>query len=210
MGAFYLCFPIPPRVSAPEAPGQSNTETRSFSELTLFLFGSGLALFVALLGWSDQIRGIDKDTRELENTFLTATGVDKRQFMSVIKASTPQAELKALTVVMCSGKLRNPNYVQLLDIFKTWHEDWTHLQHVSSHKYNLTIALTIAFLLSGILSLHTDANRYIDFAGLLIREELLVLFCPVLLMGVLMGIIIYSSTKETALKDLLMKISDMV
>ena len=29
-----------------------------FSELPLFLFGSGLALFVALLGWSDQIRGV--------------------------------------------------------------------------------------------------------------------------------------------------------
>lgn len=197
-------------IVADERSSSSGGDSRSFSELTLFLFGSGLALFVALLGWSDQIRGIDKDTRELERCFLAETGVDKKQLMSVIKASTRQAELKALTDVMCSGKLKHPDYVRLLDIFKQWHADWTHLQLVSMYKYNLTIGLTTSFFISGLISLHTYPNRYVDFADVLIREELLILLCPVLIMALLMVIIVYSSNKEKALRDLLIQISDMV
>lgn len=193
----------------PEAP-KSGTETHSFSEFTLFLFGSGVALFVALLGWSDQIRGFDKDTRELEKDFLITTELDKQQFLSVIKAATPLEKLASLTAVMRSEKLKSADNVVLLDIFKQWHEDWTHLQHVSNHKYNLTVTLTITFLFSGLLSLGTRADRFIAVCGHHIREELVLLLLPVILMSTLMGIIIYSSNKERALKELLMKISDMV
>ena len=210
MVAFYLCFPFQPKVIIVDPPKQTDSAGRSFSELTLFLFGSGVALFVGLLAWSDQIKGMDKDTNALEGTFLTVTKLEKRQFMSVVKASTPQEELKALTAVWRTNLLVTPNYVVLLDIFKTWHEDWNHLQHVSSYKYNLTIALTISFFLSGILSLHSNPNRCIAFFSFLVREELLILMCPVLIMAVLMGMMIYSAIKEKDLRDLLIQISDMV
>src|SRR5882762_4848259 len=139
LGILYVCCPSSTHSVPPESPQTTGTETHSFSEFTLFLFGSGVALFVALLGWSDQIRGFDKDTRELEKDFLTTTELDKQQFLSVIKAATSLDKLASLTAVMRSEKLKSADSVILLDIFKQWHEDWTHLQHVSNHKYNLTV-----------------------------------------------------------------------
>lgn len=61
----------------------------SFAEPTLFLFGGGVALFVALLGWSDEIRGINKDTLDLEQKFLKATKIDRQIFSSVVKPVLP-------------------------------------------------------------------------------------------------------------------------
>jgi hypothetical protein len=212
MGILYVCCPrsIHAAVEA-EAPQKASAESaHTFSEFTLFLFGSGLALFVALLGWSDQIRGFDKDTRELEKDFLNTTGLDKHQFLSVIKAATPLGQLASLTAVMRSEKLKSADSVILLAIFKKWHEDWTHLQHISNYKYNLTVLLTITFVTSGLLSLGARPNRFFSVCGHLIRAELVLLLLPVVLMSTLMGIIIYSSNKERALKDLLMKMSDMV
>src|SRR5579872_466092 len=48
-----------PAICPPTAAvaASANEPRESFSEFTLFLFASALALFVALLGWSDQIRG---------------------------------------------------------------------------------------------------------------------------------------------------------
>jgi hypothetical protein len=210
MAALYVSFPFQPKVAILEPQNPSYPERKSFSELTLFLFGSGVALFVGLLAWSDQIKGMDKDTRDLENNFLTVTKLDKKQFMSVVKAATPQEELKALTVVWRSNLLHSPNYVLLLGIFKTWYKDWEHLQSVGTYKYNFTVALTISFFLSGILSLHSNPNRFLAFWNLFVREELVILMCPVLIMSILMGMMIYSSSKEKTLRDLLIQISDMV
>ena len=64
--------------------------------MPLFLFASALGLFVALLGWSDQIRGINKDTKELEARFLAETGSEKRDFLCVVKPKLPGEQLAAL------------------------------------------------------------------------------------------------------------------
>src|SRR4051812_11775225 len=42
------------QTNAPSVNSPSTEPKESFSQLTLFLFASGLALFIALLGWSDQ------------------------------------------------------------------------------------------------------------------------------------------------------------
>lgn len=207
---FYICFPFQPKIVILDPPKQAEASARSFSELTLFLFGSGVALFVGLLAWSDQIKGMDKDTRELESNFLSVTKLDKKQFLSVVKAPTPQAELKALTEVWRTNLLVKPNYVSLLGIFKDWYREWNHLQRVSSYRYNLTIALTITFFSSGILSLHSNPNRCLAFGHFFVREELLILLCPSLIMCILMGMMIYSTSKEKALKDSLIQISELV
>jgi len=119
-------------------------------------------------------------------------------------------EISGLTVVCRSNLLHSPNYVLLLGIFKTWHKEWGHLQSVGSYKYNFSVALTISFFLSGVLSLHSNPNRCLVFWNLFVREELVILMCPVLIMSILMGMMVYSSSKEKTLRDLLIQISDMV
>jgi hypothetical protein len=206
----YLSFPIR-LVSAPtESAHKDSGSADSFSEFTLFLFGSGLALFVALLGWSDQIRGMTNDSRDLERQFLQATGLEKKQFKDVINAKGPNEALKALTVVMRTGKLKNANSVQLLTVFKDWNRDWNHLEQITNQKYNLTIALTISFFLSGIATLYMNPKAGLAIGNFICSDELMILLCPFVLMAILIGMIIYIAARERALRKLLILISDMV
>lgn len=182
--------------------------SESFSQLTLFLFGSGLALFVALLGWSDQIRGIDKDTKELESRFLEDTGINKRDFVCIVKSDSPDQQLEALTQV--AVRLKTRVGVDLLRTFKQWNSEWSRLEGLSVWKYNLTVTLTVALFVAGITSLFTTPNEKVSLYFITIRVEVLVLMLPMILIGLLLCIIIHSAQREKALRTLLNSISDMV
>ena len=194
-------------VNAQEA---QSAKTETFSALTLFLFASALALFIALLGWSDQIRGIDKDTQELEKRFLEETGVDKRDFLCVIKPQPPGEQLAALAKLMRSNKLHSHDEVDLLSAFKAWKKDWTQLETLSTWKYNLTVALTLMLFLAGIISLFTHPSQQVPLHFFKVRTEMLVLTLPMSLVAVLLGTIIYGARLERALRTLLESIADKV
>jgi len=205
----------PPQVvvsSAKETPASSEVKG-SFSELTLFLFASGLALFVALLGWSDQIRAIDKDTREMESCFLEDTGMGKRDFLRIVKPESPDKQLEALTEMVNAGKFKTMDSVQLLRKLTEWHREWSdawpHLERLTTWKYNLTIALTIALLVAGTVSLFTTPAEQVNFFSLHLRVEMLVLTLPMTIVAVLLGIIICLAKREKALRARLNSMADL-
>jgi hypothetical protein len=214
--------PAPPlefRSAPPKAPDcncatpssiQASEPRESFSELTLFLFASALALFVALLGWSDQIRGIDKDTKELEARFLEETGIEKRDFLCVVKPKVPGEQLATLTKLMNSGRIQSKVKVNLLSAFKAWNKEWSRLERLSVRKYYLAVALTMAFFFCGVISLFTHPSSQIRLHFFSVRCEMLVLALPMTLVAILLGIIIDGSRRENALRALLDSIADEV
>lgn len=181
----------------------------SFSQLTLFLFASGLGLFIALLGWSDQIRGIDKDTKDLEERFLKETQINKGHFVDIIKPESPDDQLVALTQAVNDGKLTTTVSVKVLQAFSDYVIKWTSLERLSDWKYNITVALTIALFAAGTASLFTTPTQRIQIF-VPIRVELIILILPMTLIGLLLIIIICSSRKEKELRSLLNSMSDMV
>jgi hypothetical protein len=128
----------------------------SFSQLTLFLFGGGLALFIALLAWSDQIRGIDQDIRELENRFLERTGIEKQTFLRIVKPKSPDDRAEALLEVVSAGRIKNKDSAEVLGIFTKWNKQWSWIERLSAGKYYVTILLTIVLFVVGIASLFTS------------------------------------------------------
>jgi len=192
------------------APIPPSEPKESFSALTLFLFGSALAMFVALLGWSDQIRGINKDTKELENRFLAETGIEKRDFLSVAKPKLQGEQLAALTRLLTSGRIQSHTKVDLLATFREWNRQWSRLETLSARKYLLAVALTLALFIAGIISLFTHPSDKIGLHFFTVRTEMLVLTVPMALVGVLLCIIIHASRRESALRALLESIEDEV
>jgi len=192
------------------APITLSEPKESFSALTLFLFGSALAMFVALLGWSDQIRGISKDTKELENRFLAETGIAKRDFLSVAKPKLQGEQLAALTRLLKSGRIQSHTKVDLLATFRDWNRQWSRLERLSARKYLLAVALTLALFLAGIISLFTHPSDKVHLHFLTVRTEMLVLTVPMILVGVLLCIIIHASRRESELRALLESIEDEV
>lgn len=196
---------IPPSSTPVEATGGE-----TFSQLTLFLFGSGLALFVALLGWSDQIRGINRDTKDLASKFMEKTKIRRQDFLSAVKPTSPDEQLIALTALMVSRKLTTVPDVELLSKFKQWNEQWGSLERLSSRKYDLTMALTISLFLAGAASLFTKASSRLHIRNLSARLEVLLLIVPLLIVAALICILILASGRERLFKKLLNEIEDEV
>ena len=62
-------------------------------------------MFVALLGWSDQIRGLTRETYELQTEFLKTYDLRKTELLPVLRASTADEQLQAFTALMQTNKL---------------------------------------------------------------------------------------------------------
>jgi hypothetical protein len=212
--------PTPYQLSSPKSepltseksdgPTSAVMEKESFSQLTLFLFGGGLALFIALLAWSDQIRGIDQDIREMENRFLERTGIEKQTFLRIVKPKSPDDRGEALLEVVSAGRIKNKGSAEVLGIFTKWHKQWSWIERLSAGKYYLTIALTIALFLVGITSLFTSASQQVLILSLQCRVEMLILILPAMLVAMLLVIIICIAERENALRSFLKSVSDMV
>jgi len=182
----------------------------TFSELTLFLFGSGVALFVALLGWSDQIRGINKDTREIEERFLETTKINRTVFLSVVKPGSPDDQLAALTEILASGKPKTVTAVEVLKIFQIWHQKWTTMEALSVWKYRLSVVLTYALFSAGLLSLLVNPHAEVFVWHFKVRALLLILLIPMTGFLAILTIIAVANYKELYFHELLNSLSERV
>jgi hypothetical protein len=182
----------------------------SFSQLTLFLFGSGTAFFIALLAWSDQIRGINQDIREMELRFLKGTGIEKQTFLRIVKPESPDDRGSALLEVVSSGSIKNKDSAEVLKIFTKWNKEWTGIECLSTWKYYMTIALTIMLFVVGIASLITNSSQYIELSSIQFKVEMLLLIPVAILVTIILIIIICIAKRESGLRSLLKSVSDMV
>ena len=181
-----------------------------FSELTLFLFGSGLALFVALLGWSDEIRGINQDTRELEERFLATTKIQKKDFLAVVKPLTPDDQLVALAQILASAKPQTVEHVKVLEIFNRWHTEWTKLEVLSAWKYRLALSLTFAMFIAGLASLFVNPQTVLGMCGFQVRAVFLILVLPMAGIVAILFLIAAANRKAMYFEKLLNSLAEKV
>lgn len=183
-----------------------------FSELTLFLFGSGFALFVALLGWSEQIRTVSKETRTLENSFLKKHSLNRSQFLQMIRSDDPTKQAQALTEIMQSGTLQTVDQVKLLGYFKQWQNKLTELESLYGKKYSLSIGLTIYLFVAGALSIFSSTVSLpaisLYFFSLSITTLIVIIF--LLLITSVLTIILMINNQEKTFHNLLITITDKV
>jgi hypothetical protein len=202
---------IPERTLAtPAVPDDEAGRAHTFAELTLFLLAGGVALFVALLGWSDQIRGINQDTRDLERAFLEATGIDRQTFLSVVKSTSPTENLEALTQLLASGKLKTVSGVEALQIFQTWNRKWVALERLSAWKYGLSIALTYSLFVGGLLSLLITPHSEVYIFQIRASAPLLILVIPMVGFLGILTIIAVANHREAYFRTLLKTLSEKV
>lgn len=185
-------------------------KTEGFSELTLFLLGSGLALFVALLGWSDAIRGINNDTRQLEEKFLATTHVDRPVFLSIVNPQSPDEKLAALTQILVSGNLKTVASVEVLKIFQNWHKHWKAMETLAAWKYGLSLSLTYVLFAAGLLSLFVDPRAEVSIFNLRARVLLLILVIPMCGLLTILAIITVTNLKESYFRALLKSLAEKV
>jgi hypothetical protein len=212
---------VPNQNVQPQMPVQSSTPCiaanspstepkESFSQLALFLFASGTAFFIALLAWSDQIRGINQDIRELEKRFLDGTGIEKRTFLRIVKPESPDDRGSALLEVVGAGRIKNKDAAEVLQIFTKWNKQWSGIESLSAWKYYMTIALTIVLFVVGVASLTTNSSQQVKVLSIQCKVEMLLLIPLAMLVALILVIIICIAKRENGLRSLLKSVSDMV
>lgn len=197
---------------APGTPASSPSAEpkESFPQLTLFLFGTGIAFFIALLAWSDQIRGINQDIRELEKRFLDSSGIEKRTFLRIVKPESPDDRGLALLEVVSAGRIKNKDAAEVLQIFTKWNKQWSGIESLSVWKYYMTIALTIALFVIGIASLSTSPSQQVGILSIQCKVEMLLMLPLATLVALILVVIVCIAKRENGLRSLLKSVSDMV
>lgn len=216
--------PSPTHVNMEESPTPSPTRsvtknvtdstepaaTESFSQITLFLFGSGVAFFIALLAWSDQIRAIDNGVRALEDRFLEKTHLEKSDFLRIVKPKTADDRGFALLQVRSSGLMKTKSQAEVLQIFTRWNQEWSSIEFLTAGKYYLTITLTVVLFTVGIASLFTTASSKASLLSMQWTVEKLLLIPPAINAGALIIILICVAVRERTLRSIFESVSDMV
>ena len=197
---------------APSTPvGSKSAEPKeTLSQMSLFLFGSGVAFFIALLAWSDQIRGINQEIRELEKRFMESTGIEKRTFLNIVKPESPDDRGLALLEVVSTGRIKNKDSAELLQIFTKWNKQWSSIETLSIWKYYMTISLAISLFVVGLLSLIVSPSQQSRFFSTQGRVDISLMVPPAFLVASILVIIICIAKRETGLRALLKSVSDMV
>lgn len=120
------------------------------------LFGAAFAFLLALLGWSDQIRGVQERTRSQERDLLNAHKISWRVLRQVIRPSegpSPKDQLLAVLGLVHQGFLKDQDDVALLELFKKVDATRAGLERAYDVRYWLIYACTVQLFLSGIAAL---------------------------------------------------------
>jgi hypothetical protein len=198
----------PTATATAEAADSAITDTSS-SDISLFLIGSGFALFVALLAWSEQIQSMKKDTRDLEAKFISSTTVDKRVFFSLMKSADPEDQLDALTQLLASSKLRTVPDVKVLGLFRTWYSQSQRLERYYLWKYRLTVGLTL-FLFGGGVTTQVVSDVSLSLFSWKTTLPLAIAASSLLLILIVLAVVLAINSKERRFHELLAQISETV
>lgn len=189
-------------------------------EITLFLIGSGMALFIALLGWSYQIRHPQKEVQELEEEFRRKWRLKRKELKPILKAGKIYErdvqlsffeEIKAIAGVM--SKVKDRRDIKLIGTFKKSKVLIERLEHLYDTKYKLTILLTALLLGAGFLSFFVgSAPLTLDFKSYVLDTQWNTVFfiLPFLLILFILVEIIKINKVEEDFKKTIKEITDIL
>ena len=183
-------------VPANPSPSVTSPTREDFSQLTVLLLASAVALFIALLAWSDQIKGIDKDIRDLETKFQDRTGIERQVFVRIVEPISADDRGAALLEVMTNNRIQVKVQADVLKICTRWHKQWKSITALSAWKYYLTIGLTFTLFVCGAISVFMSTMLLLAFPAVLVASLFVILICI--------------AERERSLRSLLKSVSDKV
>lgn len=156
-----------------------------------FLIGAGLAFLVALLGWSEQIRSLRKDTIEAEKEFSKKRNIEWHHVRKIIRINgSASKKLLSLNKLLREKALSEIGDVEIIDGFCTLEEKRHELENLYKTKYILILILTFLFFISGLVNCCIGSCSKIKIFGLKFSTEFVPVFiCVFFCIGILCFII---------------------
>ena len=161
------------------------------------LFGAGIALLISLLAWSDQIRGLHKETLEAEQILLENRKFNYKEIKKLIRRSeSPQVILDKLSEVIKKDSTENIIDLELILKYRNLDRKLQKLESLSNLKYYLIISLTACFFISGIVFPTINSSITFTFLCTTIHYSIIPFIICMLFCGFLLGFLVYLNIIE--------------
>lgn len=142
-----------------------------------FLIGTGIALLLVLIGWSEQIKSWHKDTREAERDFSRERNIKWNKIRPLLRTNTSAIKkLKALNALLKEKSLQEVQDVNIIGKFISLDKKRAEIESLYKIKYRLIFALTISFFLSGIINYFIADNSRIKILIVQIPGDFFAIF----------------------------------
>jgi hypothetical protein len=161
------------------------------------LFGAGIALLISLLAWSDQIRGLHKETLEAEQILLENRKINYREIKKLLrKNEPPEVILNKLSEVIKKDSTENIIDLELILKYRNLDRKLQNLELLSNLKYYYIIGLTACFFISGIIfPTINPTNTFTILCTTIHYSDLPFIIC-MLFCGFLLGFLVYLNIIE--------------
>jgi hypothetical protein len=141
----------------PASSGSNNNSDKAL-DLPLFLLGSGFALFIGLLAWADQIRGVTKDTHDVLERYLQRVKVPYDLFKEYQRAK-PENQLMVFMKIARAADFQTGEDVKAVERFNKWISLLDRLTSMVRRKFWVSLFLMVSLMVSGAAAaLFTDRS----------------------------------------------------
>jgi len=118
-------------------------------DVTGFLLASGFALLVVLVGWSNQITTRSKETRELEQEFISKAKVKRQDYKNILnKGKSAEKSISALIDFLYSK--RDESDIRAFDKITKIKKDLPSLNKKYANRFWILLITSISLIISGI------------------------------------------------------------
>ncbi len=176
-----------------------------------FLIGAGLALLLALLAWSDQIRNLRRETLELEKDFSQNRHLDLRRIRTIIRTElSPGKRITALNNLVKDSQLKLTEDIDIIEQLSALDSHRHRLENLCKTKYWLVVILTHCFLVSAIVNYFIHDCSSFQVFCLAIKTEFIPIGSCIAFLYVMLCFITHLNRVETKYREDLNNLMDRI
>ena len=129
-------------------------------------FGGGLAFLIAILGWSDQINGLQEKSREKERKLLEKLNISWSIMRNIVRSTeneNPEMKFASLVRFINVRGIPNEDEVRIFHSFEAVDSMRSNLTSFYNKRFWIIFTISIAMLLSGLLLMILGNDEYVVF-----------------------------------------------
>lgn len=180
-------------------------------DISTLFWGSGFALFIAMLAWGNRIREPRRDVKELETLFIKNFETDKRTIRPLVKESYESLKKSPIegfletidSLVEIMDNIKSKEDVEVIEKFKEVDKLRKTLEKFYKIRYISSLLFTFFLFLLGVLSFYIG-NIYLrePFLGIMSNQIYMFMFIIfVFIILTIIGIIYFLEEKFIVMID---------
>lgn len=172
--------------------------------------GSGLAILLGLLAWSDKIKSWHKETMEAEKEFCNKRKIDWNQIRELTRGESSEKKLLALSKLLNTKSIKDKKEVEIIDQFSSLSNKRDRLKKLYSVKYALVIILAFLFFISGTVNLFIESTNKLTILKFIFPAEYISICLCILYTLAVLFFIIYLNSKDSEYRNELINVAEKI